>query len=107
MRGTDKSAIQSIRPGMIRTLQRLAELPTLFFAQARSAMSTNIIKRSQAPGLVAQSDDALARHVLHEIFAGLADLVLVPHAKPLPGKDPLLFLRKNLGGDKKTSLKCP
>src|SRR5688572_13500181 len=95
VRGTDQSAIQTIRPGMVRALERLAELPVLFLAQPCPAMAADIIESARLPALVPQDNQAFTRHLCHEISTGLRDLALMANTQPLCGKNPCLFLREN------------
>src|SRR5688572_14604816 len=96
MRRPDELSIQSIRPGVIWTLQRFAELPRLLLAQSRPTVAAHIVEGAHFPLLITENDQTFAHDLLHEVFSRLRDLILMPHAQPLRRKNPLLFFPKDL-----------
>ena len=95
VRRTGQMSVQPVGPCVVGTLNGL-EMATRFFAQARPAMPADVIKAVNLAGLIADHDQTFARHLLQKVITGVLNLALVPDAKPVPTKDPILFLFKNV-----------
>ena len=87
MRRAEQFSIQTIRPGMIRALNRLVELAALFLAQTRAAMAADIVESAHFSLLIPQNDQAFTRHLRHEIITRLRQFTLMAHAQPSAGKN--------------------
>ena len=98
-RRPDESAVQRIRPCMVRALERFVKATTRFLAQARASVTAYVKERADLAGLVAENDHAFTDDVLQEVFAGFGDLALVARAEPLGGEDTFLFAGENISGD--------
>src|SRR6187551_1288036 len=96
VRRADESSVQTICPGMIRALERLAQVAALLLADPGPAMAADIVESPHSPFLLAQNDQTFTPDFLHEIIARLRQLALMSHAQPLSGKNTFLFLCKNL-----------
>src|SRR5215813_12837437 len=91
VRCAGQTAVELIGPGVIRALNRL-EMAAGLLAHPSAAVAADIIKSAQLMLLIAQHDQAFARHVLQEIIAGIEELTLVADAEPACGENPFLFL---------------
>src|SRR5262245_58115397 len=96
VRRTEKSAVQAILPAVIRTANRLAQLAGISLAKSRPAVAADVVISPDFAVLVAQEDQALTHHLLHEIITCPGDLALMPHAQPARVENALPFCRKNL-----------
>src|SRR2546426_10956685 len=96
VRSAKQSAIQIVGPGMVRALDRLVQPAAFYLAEPRPAMAADIVETTDFALLIPQNDETFARRVRGKIIPTGRDLILVPHAQPLRGKDTLLFFRKNL-----------
>src|SRR5467141_2303228 len=91
VRRAHQASVETVGPGVIRTLNRLAEVAVLFLAQSCAAVTADIVERAHLIILVAQNDHAFARNFLNEIITGLGNLTLMSNAQPSDGKNTLLF----------------
>src|SRR6185503_14684779 len=91
--------IQRVRPGMIRTLQRLPEPSFCVLAQSRPAVPADVIKCAGFARLVPQNNQALTRDISQEVVAALSNFTLMSNAQPMIRKDSRLFQLKYFGRD--------
>ena len=77
MRRADQSPIKSVRPRMVRTLNR-RHMSTCVFPESRPAMTTNIVKPANGAALIANNDQTFASHLRSELIPALTDLTLMP-----------------------------
>jgi hypothetical protein len=63
-------------------------------------VAADVVKPMDRPTLIPDHDQAFAGDFCGKIVSWVCDLILVPNQHPLPGKDLILFLCKNLRGDK-------
>ena len=102
VRSAEQLAVEAIGPGVIRTLDRLAQLAGLFLAEPCPAVAADIVKSTQLSLLITQNDQTFTGNLLDHTGAGFRQLTLVPHTQSLSGKNALLFLRKDLGRNEVT-----
>src|SRR5688572_29186387 len=79
---TDQSSVGRVGPGVIGTLNGLAEASPGFLADAGAPMAADVVEGPERPLAVAQDDDALASDRLEEVLARLPDLLGTADAEP-------------------------
>src|SRR5262245_51316235 len=96
MRRANQTSVQTVRPSVIRALDRLAKLAALFLAQSRSTVAANIVKSVHFSHLITQNNQTFPCYLLHEIIARLWNLTHMTDAQPLREENTLQFFRKNV-----------
>src|SRR5207248_4043633 len=82
VRRADQLAIKPVGPRMIRTLNRGCVSARVFF-QTGPAMTTDIVKSSNFGFRISNYNEALSRHLNHEVVAGVGDLTLMSYKQPI------------------------
>src|SRR5688500_11771302 len=97
VRRAGQPAVEPIRPGVIRTLDRLREAPTRRLAQPRPAMPADVVERANGPGAITKHDDALAGDVGEHVRARFGDALLTRDANPFAREDAIAFVGEDVG----------
>src|SRR6185437_12981663 len=92
----NQSAVQRIRPRMVRALDSLGEGAGGCLAHSRAAVAASVVVRADFPGSIAEYDYAVVADRVKEVVAGVGDLRFTPDAHPSPREDALAFLREQL-----------
>ena len=96
VRRTGQSSIETVSPGMIRALNR-GDMPARFLFQSRSSMAADVEEATDYRLLITNHNHAFASHAGQEKISRFRKLALMPHHQPVLRKNPLLFLREDLG----------
>src|SRR5215475_15844864 len=92
MRRAEQTAVERIRPVVIRTSDPRSELAFWSLAEACAAVAADVIGSAHLAGGIAQNDDAFARHIAHEVISGVENRIGPPGAHPVLAIERLQFL---------------
>src|SRR5262249_47156601 len=93
----EQCAVERVRPGVKRTLDRGEEVPRRLAANARAARAAKVVHPADGVAAVAHDDQTLAGDLGEKVVTGLLDLFLATDADPRARKDALLLRCEYLG----------
>ena len=96
VRRADQAAVECVRPGVIRALDRFGQPARGRFAQPRAAMAADVVVGAPLSRLVAQHDDAFAGDLNEEVIARRRERGVPADADPMPAEDSLLLFHEHV-----------
>src|SRR6516162_2499200 len=95
VRRRQQPPVQPVGPCMIRALDPPRESALTLFADLRSAMPANVVKRAHSPVTAPGHNHTLTRHVRHKVVSGLLNLLAPPRTHPHPEEEALHLSSKH------------
>src|SRR5215831_19452063 len=96
VRRTEKVSIQTVCPGVIGALNRLAKMAFVLFTEPRSAVAAGVVEGADLTELIADNQRAFTCDLCKEVISCSCNVALVANTQPLFRKDAFLFLGENL-----------
>ena len=93
----EQPPVQAVGPGVVGTLDRLAETAPLLQAEQAPTVAADVVEGPRPPLPVGERDDALGAELEAEVAPRLADLGDVTGVEPASAEDPLPLLGEELG----------